>query len=127
MNTVKRIITAGLVLAAAGASVGQASAATKSGGRQGPNCHGYSYTATRTGNNVTGGVQTNGGYGATLNHAGGVNAYGARVGTTSVTSNNGSSVTTHGAAYNGVAGGVVAVTGPDGQTVYGGGAVYVPH
>ncbi len=124
MKTSSITLLAGLAFAALAAS---ASAQTHSGGRQGPNGHGYSYNVNKTGSTVSGSVQTNGGYGAAVNHTGGVNAYGARVGTTTVSTNNGTSVTTRAAAKNGLAGGAVSATGPAGKTVHAGGAVYIPH
>ena len=49
-----------------------------------------------------------------------------RSGYSNVTTNNGSSVSTHAYGKNGYAAGTVTATGPNGQTVSGGGAVYVP-
>ena len=125
MQTRKLTLTLGLILATAIA--GGAAAQTRSGGRQGPNGHGYTYNVTKSGSTVTGSVETNAGYGGTVNHTGGVSANGVRTGTTTVTTNNGSSLTTHAAAYNGAAAGTVSATGPNGQTVKGGGAIYVPY
>lgn len=124
MKTSSLAILAGLAFAALAAS---ASAQTYTGGRQGPNGHGYSYNVNKTGNTVSGSVETNAGYGATATHTGGVNAYGARVGTTNVTTNNGTSVTTRAATKNGAAVGTVSVTSPSGKTAHAGGAVYIPH
>ena len=103
-----------------------ASAQTYSGGRQGARGRGYSYTATKTGSTVTGSVQTNGGYGATASHTGYTNAYGVRTGYSNVTTNNGSSVSTHAYGKNGYAAGTVSATGPNGQTATRSGAIYVP-
>ncbi len=128
MKTSSIAIFAGLAVAALAASASaSASAQNYSGGRQGPNGHGYSYDVNKTGSTVTGSVQTNGGYGASVNHTGGVNAYGARVGTTTVSTNNGTSVTTRAAAKNGAAVGTVTATGPAGKTAHAGGAVYIPY
>jgi hypothetical protein len=102
------------------------SAQTYSGGRQGPRGHGYSYTATRSGSTVTGSVQTNGGYGATGSHTSGVTANGVQTGTSTVTTNNGSTVTTNSYRKDGYVAGAATATGPGGQTVTGGGVVYVP-
>ncbi len=126
MNVFKTALALGLTLAV-GLIAADASAQTVSGGREAPSGRGYNYSATKTGNTTTGSVQTNGGYGATVSHTGGVNAYGARAGTTTVTTNNGTSMTTKSGYAHGVAGGTVAVTSPTGQTVHAGGAVYVPH
>ena len=125
MNSFKTAIAAGLILASGFAAV--ASAQTVSGGRQGARGRGYSYSYTRSGGTVTGSVQTNKGYGATGTHTGGYNAYGARYGSSSVITNNGSTVNTHSTYTHGVAAGSATVTGPGGQTVQGGGAVYVPN
>ena len=110
----------------AGLAAASASAQTYSGGRQGAHGHGYSYTATQSGSTVVGSVQTNGGYGATASHTGGVNAYGVRSGSSTVTTNNGSSVSTHAYGRNGYSAGTVTATGPNGQTATRSGAIYVP-
>jgi hypothetical protein len=119
--------TAVLAVLVAVAIAQAASAQTYSGGRQGPHGRGYTYNFTRNGGQVTGSVETNRGYGATVSHTGGYNAYGAYRGTSTINTNNGSTITTHGYANDGFAAGTVTATGPGGQTVSRGGAVYVPY
>jgi hypothetical protein len=125
MKTRKFAAAAVLALAALSAA-GDAAAQTRSGGRQGPNGRGYTYTVTRGSGSVTGQVETNKGYGATVDHQGSVNAHGVYRGSTTVTANNGATVETQGAYAHGAAAGVVTVTGPEGQSATRGGAVYVP-
>ena len=115
-----------VMIIAAGSFSGMAMAQTVAGGRQGEGGRGDSYTATRNGSTVTGNVQTNRGRGATLNHTGGVSASGVRSGATTVTTNNGSSVTTKAAGKNGYVTGSVTATDPNGQTVERSGAAYIP-
>ena len=114
------------LIAGLGLAAFSASAQTISGGRQGQNGRGYTYTGTRSGNTVTGSVQTNGGYGATASHSGYTTASGVRTGSSAVTTNNGSSVTTRASGKNGYAAGTVTATGPAGKTATRSGAVYVP-
>jgi hypothetical protein len=117
---------AALCFLALGALSTEAAAQTRSGGRQGPNGRGYAYSVTRSDGSVTGEVETNKGYGATVSHTGSVGPYGVYHGASTVTTNNGSTVTTQSAAgYHGAAG-TVTVTGPDGQSATRGGAIYVP-
>jgi hypothetical protein len=115
-----------VVIIAAGSFASTAMAQTVSGGRQGQGGRGDSYTATKNGSTITGSVQTNRGRGATLNHTGGVSDSGVRSGATTVTTNNGSSVTTKAAGRNGYVTGTVTATGPNGQTVERSGAAYIP-
>ena len=125
--TLRNLTTIATVMLATGLMASGASAQSRSGGRQGPNGHGYTYNVSKTGSTVTGSVETNGGYGATVNHSGSTGANGVHSATTNVTTNNGSSLTTHTTAYNGVVAGTATATGPNGQTVKGGGAIYLPN
>ena len=114
------------VLSAVALGAADASAQTRSGGRQGPNGRGFTYSVTRNGGSASGSLETNQGYGGTFSHSGGQTANGAYVGATTVNTNNGTTVTSHGYVNDGLAAGTVTATGPDGQTVSRGGAVYIP-
>jgi hypothetical protein len=119
-------LTLAVALAALCAVATDAAAQSRSGGRQGPNGRGYTYSVTRDGKSVTGSVETNKGYGATLNHSGETGAHGVQYGSTTVTTNNGSSLVTQSARGGGVVAGTATITGPDGQSATRGGAIYVP-
>jgi hypothetical protein len=111
-----RKLAAATALALAALSAASADAQTRSGGRQGPNGRGFSYTITRSGGSTTGQIETNKGYGATLDHQGSVSSQGVYRGSTTVTTNNGSSLVTQGAYGYGAAAGKATVTGPGGQS-----------